>query len=90
VVAEFVDAGAIIQLRSTSESATIIELGNLFSKLLADPRRRKELEERAGSLVNQNRGATKRTLELLSSILSGSAGKLEQVTPFSIQSTPIP
>jgi 3-deoxy-D-manno-octulosonic-acid transferase len=90
VVEEFVDAGAIIQLRSTSDAATIIELGNLFSELLADSRRRKELGERARSLVIQNRGATKRTLEFLSSILPGSASNLEQVPPFSIQSAPLP
>ena len=90
VVEEFVDAGAIIQLRPMSHSATIIELGTLFSDLLADPRRRKELGERARTLVNQNRGATARTLDLLSSVLPGSAYNLEQTTPFSIQNALIP
>jgi hypothetical protein len=73
-----------------SDSATITELGNLFSELLADPRRRKELGERASNLVTQNRGATARTLDLLSSILPGSASNFEQVTSFSIQNARIP
>lgn len=90
VVEEFVEAGAIIQLRPMSDSATIIELGNLFSALLEHPRRRKELGERARNMVTQNRGATVRTLDLLSSILPGSASSLEQVTSFSIQNAPIP
>jgi 3-deoxy-D-manno-octulosonic-acid transferase len=88
VVAEFVDAEAIIQLAETSDSATIIELGNLLSELLADPLRRKELGQRAGSLVAQNRGATARTLDLLSSILRGPANNCEPLKPLSIQNVP--
>lgn len=90
VVEEFVDAGAIIQLRPMSDSATIVELENLFSELLADPSRRKELGERAKSLVNENRGATVRTLDLLDSILPGAAGVPERLTRSSIRTTPIP
>src|SRR6185436_8944052 len=65
VVEEFVDAKAIVQLRSTSDSATIIELGDLFSELLADPGRRRDLGERARNLVTQNCGATVRTIDRL-------------------------
>ena len=90
VVEEFVDAEAVIQLARMSDSATITELGNLFSELLADPRRRKELGERARNLVTQNRGATVRTIDRLSSLLPGSASNFEQVTSFSIQNARIP
>jgi 3-deoxy-D-manno-octulosonic-acid transferase len=90
VVEEFVDAEAIIQLTQMSYSATVTALGNLFAELLADPRRRRELGERARNLVTQNSGATIRTVDLLSSILPGPASNLEQVTPFSIPSAPIP
>jgi 3-deoxy-D-manno-octulosonic-acid transferase len=90
VVEEFVDAEAIIQLRSMSDSATIIELGDLFSELLADPGRRRDLGERARNLVTQNRGATVRTLDILSSILPASASRYEQVTSLSIQNARIP
>ncbi|MGI9065906.1 MAG: 3-deoxy-D-manno-octulosonic acid transferase [Pyrinomonadaceae bacterium] len=88
VVETFVDAGAIIQIHPMSDSAAIIELGNLISELLADPVRRQQLGARARSLVAQNRGATDRTIDLLSSILSNSANRVDHVAPLSIQSAP--
>ena len=88
VVKKFADAGAIVQLRPMSDSAAIIELGNVISELLANPERRKELGERARRLVAKNRGATERTIDLLSSIFPGSSNDTDQVTPHSIQATP--
>jgi 3-deoxy-D-manno-octulosonic-acid transferase len=88
VVEKFVEAGAVVQLHPMSDSAAIIELGNWISELLADPGKRQELGERARSLVAQNRGATGRTLDLLSSILSNSANDAECATPLIIQSAP--
>ena len=70
IVQTFVEAGAIIQLRTMSDSAAMVELANVISELLADPARRRELGELAQSLVNKNHGATARTLESLNSILS--------------------
>lgn len=89
LVAEtFVEAGAIIQIHPMSDSAAIIELGNLISELLADPVRRQQLGARARSLVAQNRGATDRTIDLLSSILSNAANRVDHVAPLSSQSAP--
>jgi 3-deoxy-D-manno-octulosonic-acid transferase len=79
VVEKFLDAGAIVQLRPVSDSAAIIELGNVISGLLSDPARRQELGERAKDLVAQNRGATERTIDLLASILDDPANVGEQV-----------
>lgn len=88
VVKTFVDAGAIVQLPPMSDSAAIIALGNVISELLANPDRRKELGERARRLVAQNRGATERTLDLLSSIFPNSSNVGEQMAPHSIQGAP--
>jgi 3-deoxy-D-manno-octulosonic-acid transferase len=88
VVETFVDAGAIIQIHPMSDSAAIIELGNLISELLADPVLRQQLGDRARSLVAQNRGATDRTIDLLSSILSNSANRVDHVVPLGSQSAP--
>lgn len=88
VVEKFVDAGAIIQLHPMSDSAAIIELGNLISELLAEPDRRQDLGDRARQVVAQNRGATERTLDLLGSMLSNPANIVEQVTPRKIQNAP--
>jgi len=88
VVKTFVEAGAIVQLHPMSDSANIIELGNVISELFANPERRKELGERAGRLVAQNRGATERTLDLLSSIFPHSSSVGGRVAPHSIQGAP--
>ncbi len=77
IVETFVEAGAIIQLKPMSDSAAIVELSNVISELLADTARRRELGGLAQNLVNQNRGATERTLESLSSILSSPASAVE-------------
>lgn len=69
IVETFVQAEAVIQLPPVSESEATIELSSVLMQLLADPEKRTKLGERARSLVNQNRGATGRTLDLLSSIL---------------------
>lgn len=89
IVETFVKAGAIIQLKPMSDSAAIVELANVISELLADPARRRELGGLAQSLVNENRGATERTLESLSSILSNPASTVERVGSLSANSAPI-
>jgi 3-deoxy-D-manno-octulosonic-acid transferase len=72
IVETFVSANAIIQLEPASDSAAIVELANLICDLFADPARRRELGVRARNLVDENRGATARALESLSSILAAS------------------
>lgn len=89
IVESFVKAGAIIQLKPMSDSATIVELANVISELLTDPARRRELGGLAQSLVNENRGATERTLESLSSILSNPASAVERVGSLRANSAPI-
>lgn len=77
IVETFVKAEAIIQLQPGSESEVTIKLASELAQLLADPNRRAELGERALRLVDQNRGATERTLDLLSSIVLESSSALE-------------
>jgi 3-deoxy-D-manno-octulosonic-acid transferase len=69
IVDEFVRADAIIQLPAIPDSDTTIELEKLFTILLADDDKRRVLGERAKRLVNQNRGATERTMESLKTLL---------------------
>jgi len=70
IVRTFVEADAVIQLPPLSESEATSELSDVFKQLLVNPEKRTKLGERAMSLVNQNRGATDRTLDLLGSILT--------------------
>ncbi len=88
IVETFVKAGAIVQLQPTSDSAAIVELANVISELLADPARRLKLGALAQDLVNENRGATERTLQSLSSILSNPAS-VERVGSLNANSAPI-
>jgi 3-deoxy-D-manno-octulosonic-acid transferase len=73
IVETFVAAGAVIQLQPQSDSAAIVELGDVVSALLADPARRIDLGRRAQKLVDENRGATERTMELLRPIFTQAA-----------------
>jgi 3-deoxy-D-manno-octulosonic-acid transferase len=70
IVEEFVRAEAIIQLPAMPDSETTLELEKLFTALLTDRDKRRLLGERAKQLVNQNRGATERTMESLKTLLA--------------------
>ena len=89
IVASFAKAGAIIQLPRMSDSEATLALANVISQLLADPGKRKELGTLARRLVNENRGATERTLQLLTPILSNPASIVEPVGSLSANSAPV-
>jgi len=69
IIETFRDADALIQLEELSESATIVELAAVISDLLEHPAKRKELGTRAYGVVDQNRGATARSVDTLSQFL---------------------
>jgi 3-deoxy-D-manno-octulosonic-acid transferase len=71
IVKAFVKERAIIQLPSLSDGELQIELKRVLTELLADSVRRQELGQRARTLVEQNLGATERTLALLDGMISG-------------------
>ena len=70
IVKAFVKDKAIIQLPPLSDQQLQIELERVFKELLSDPSLRQELGQRAKGLVDQNLGATARTVGLLDSMLS--------------------
>jgi 3-deoxy-D-manno-octulosonic-acid transferase len=61
----FVHAKAVIQLPNVGQARITDELPELILKLLNDEARRQKLGNRAQALVNQNLGATERSLVLL-------------------------
>jgi 3-deoxy-D-manno-octulosonic-acid transferase len=89
IVETFVKAGAIIQLRPVSDLEATLELANVISQLLADPGKRKELGTLAQRLVNENRGATARTLQFLTPILSKPPSIVEPIDLLSADSAPV-
>ncbi len=72
IVQEFVRAGAIVQLPPLPEVAAPAEVARVIEGLLYDQQRREALGSRAKHLVEQNRGATERTLRMLTGILKTS------------------
>ncbi|HJU53552.1 MAG TPA: 3-deoxy-D-manno-octulosonic acid transferase, partial [Pyrinomonadaceae bacterium] len=70
VVEAFLEAGALVQLPTLSESEAPGALMNSLRELLADDNRRRELAQRARAVLEQNRGATSRTIELLAKLFA--------------------
>lgn len=70
IVEAFVRKDAIVQLSAMPDSATALELEKSLAAFLTDRDKRKQLGQRARQLVNQNRGATERTMELLKKLLT--------------------
>lgn len=67
------DEGALIQLPETSAAIDAsAQLAAVFTKLLAEEAARSEMGERAREVCRQNAGATERTMQMLSPILSRS------------------
>ena len=64
------EADAIVQLPPLPDEAAANELAIVFTDLLANPERRKELAARAKQLVVENQGATERTIKLIAPLLS--------------------
>ncbi len=80
IVEEFVRAQAIIQLPAMPDPDTTLELETLFTSLLTDRDQRRMLGERAKQLVNQNRGATERTMESLKQLLASPLAPADTAT----------
>jgi 3-deoxy-D-manno-octulosonic-acid transferase len=70
VVQAFLEAGALVQLPALSEDEAPAALASVLRELLADDGRRRELAQRARAALEQNRGATSRTVELLAGLLA--------------------
>jgi 3-deoxy-D-manno-octulosonic-acid transferase len=73
IVQSFLEAGALVQLRALAEQDAPMELANALGELLSHPERRRAISERALAVLEQNRGATERTINLLAPLLTASA-----------------
>jgi 3-deoxy-D-manno-octulosonic-acid transferase len=69
----FIEARAIIQLPDVTESEAAPVLAHALEELLTDDEWRHGFGERARAVLEQNRGATTRTVEQLIAILSSSS-----------------
>lgn len=74
IVKAFLEADALLQLPVLSEKDAPRALCETLAELLSNDERRREIGEHARAALERNRGATKRTVELLAPLLSASAG----------------
>jgi 3-deoxy-D-manno-octulosonic-acid transferase len=81
IVEAFVCKDAIVQLPAMPDSDTALELEKSLAAFLTDRDKRKQLGQRARQLVNQNRGATERTMELLKKLLTSSVAPAVSAMP---------
>ena len=81
VTQALLDENALIQLRETNEPAT--ELARVVTELLADEQSCRAIGERAKAVCDRNRGATERTIELISHLLAVTPAESGEALPFS-------
>jgi 3-deoxy-D-manno-octulosonic-acid transferase len=70
IVRTFTTNDALVQINPANDRESASLLAGVCAKLLRDPERRRELEIRAKALVDENRGATARTIEMLHPVLT--------------------
>jgi 3-deoxy-D-manno-octulosonic-acid transferase len=78
IVRAFLEADALIQLPPLSENDAPLVLANTLKELLADDERRGSIGENARMVLERNRGATERTIELLAPLFNASSDSPER------------
>jgi 3-deoxy-D-manno-octulosonic-acid transferase len=79
VVEDFLAADALVQLPELSETEAPSELSNVLGELFADDNRRRTIAGNARAALEKNRGATARTIKLLSPILAATSNPTPRV-----------
>jgi 3-deoxy-D-manno-octulosonic-acid transferase len=79
IVEYFLAADALVQLPELSETQAASELSNVLGELLADDNQRRTIAGNARAALEKNRGATARTIKLLSPILAAASNPTAHV-----------
>ena len=85
IVEMFSHADALVQLSPMTEAEAREELTTVLTGLLVDHARRADIGARAEKLVNQNRGATQRTVNWLEPLLLSSPAPVSPVGSLRVQ-----
>ncbi|HEX7998969.1 MAG TPA: 3-deoxy-D-manno-octulosonic acid transferase [Pyrinomonadaceae bacterium] len=70
VMQAFLLAQALVQLPALPEAEAAAEMAKVCAELLTDEQTRQRLAENAGTALEQNRGATERTINMLAPLLN--------------------
>ena len=81
VTQALLDEDALIQLSKTEEPAA--DLARVFTELLSDEKKRRSIAARARAVCDGNRGATARTIDLISPLLAVTPAQSGEALPFS-------
>ncbi|OLE55583.1 MAG: hypothetical protein AUG51_02600 [Acidobacteria bacterium 13_1_20CM_3_53_8] len=73
IIKGFRENQALVEIADLPEAESVGALAKLFEELLADEERRKSLAANARAVLEANRGATRKTLNLLTPILAQSS-----------------
>jgi 3-deoxy-D-manno-octulosonic-acid transferase len=79
VTKALLDENAIVQLPNDSTSEAFAELASALKTLLSNDSQRREIGQRAMGVCNRNRGATKRTVQVIAKLLDTQAGAGESL-----------
>lgn len=85
IVRVFAQLQAIVQISAAPEDEMLNSLCRSLAQLLSDPSLRAKLGERAANLVEENLGATERTMELISPVVRN---KEHQERSFTLMTAP--
>jgi 3-deoxy-D-manno-octulosonic-acid transferase len=78
IVAAFLEADALVQLPALALKDAPSSLAHILQELLANEGRRRAIGENARAVLEDNRGATARTIKLLAPIFAASSNHPEQ------------
>jgi 3-deoxy-D-manno-octulosonic-acid transferase len=81
IVRVFLEAGALVQLAPVSEQQAPAALASVLHELLSDEARRHAIAAHARAVLDENRGATERTVKLLAPLFSSAAGQPDSGRP---------
>ncbi len=70
ITAEFLRRDALVQLRATDSNEQVSELSRTFAELLRNQNRARELGKNARQAIEDNRGATTRTVAAIAELLA--------------------
>ena len=90
VVRDFLARGALVQLPAVEGERASVVLSKTFAELLRDGERRRRVGENARAALDQSRGATARTVELLGALFEAGATRERGRESASLEREPAP
>ena len=81
IVRKFLEEDALVQLPPLSEADAAAEVADVFARLLNDPARREKLKQKSRAVVQENIGATERTVKFIGPLLGATNPPTQDLAP---------